>query len=246
MKYYFKLLSLPLSLLVFFISVSVVLRLFDLPLSDILAEYVGKWFGAYGLVALLISATIEGMLLFGGYFPGVFVIFVSVIVANSISEAITRIAVGTLGLFVAHIFNYLLGRYGWYRILAKFGLKSSIEEASNKLVKRGPIAIFSSYWMPSISALTDTAAGILQMPFKKFVIYSFLSMVFWNTLAGVMVYFVGNGALLLVGSGGTTELLIQFSVVAIWIIILLVIDFRKRRMSGGTDGDAANSKIGII
>ncbi len=228
MKYYLKLLSLPLSLLATFLSLFIAWRLFDLPSTEILTEHINTWFDSYGLIIIFISACIEGMLLFGGYFPGVFIIFVSVASANSLSDALIRICIGTLGLMCAHLANYILGKYGWHKLLIKFGLKASIKESKEKLLKHGSSAIFGSYWLPSMSALTDTAAGILNMPFRKFFITSFTAVLFWNFLVGIIVYSIGSDALTIVTSGGMTELMIQLSIVAIWCIILLILDFRKK------------------
>lgn len=228
MKYYLKLLSIPLSLLFVFVSLFLIWKIFDLPETEILLFYIDAWFNKYGLSILFISALIEGMLLFGGYFPGVFVIFVSVVLANSVPEAALRVFVGTTGLLIAHIANYFLGKYGWYKLLARYGLAEPIKESQEKITKYGPIAIFTSYWMPSIGALTDTAAGILQMSFRRFIIYSLVSLIFWDTLVGVVVYLLGKDALIAVSSGGATELFIQLAIVAVWILILLFFDFKKR------------------
>ncbi|RJQ29017.1 hypothetical protein C4565_02710 [Candidatus Parcubacteria bacterium] len=230
MKYYLKLLSLPLSLLALFLSLNIIWRVFDLPPAEVFAQQVEVWFRSYGLIVLFISAFIEGVLLFGGYFPGVFVIFISIVLSQSIPDAILRVAVASVGLFLAHVFNYALGKYGWHRLLSRFGLKHSIAQAQENLVAHGALAIFSSYWLPSIGTLTDTAAGILQMPFKKFFVASLLSVIFWDSLVGTIVYIIGPKSLAIASSGGITELIIQFSIVAIWIAVLLLLDWKKRRI----------------
>jgi len=229
MKYYLRLLSLPLSFLGLFISLFIVWKIFDLPSAEILIEKIGVFFDSYGLIVFFISALIEGMLLFGGYFPGVFVIFVSVLSASSPEEALMRITIGTLGLITAHIINYFLGRYGWYKLLVKFGLKSQIENAKEKIIKNGQLAIFGSYWLPSIASLTDTASGILHMPFKKFITASITASIIWNLTVGFIVYTSGTKILVLATSGGTTELLIQLSIVIIWSVVLLISDFYKKK-----------------
>lgn len=229
MRYYLKLLSLPISLFFIFLSLNIIWRIFHLPPAEVLAQQVEVWFRTYGLIVLFISAFIEGMLLFGGYFPGVFVIFISIVLAHSIPDAALRVAIGTLGLFLAHLSNYALGKYGWYTLLSRFGLSSSITQAQENLLDHGALAIFTSYWLPSIGTLTDTAAGILQMPFKKFFIAALGSVLFWDTVVGIIVYAMGPSSLSIVSSGGVTELIIQFSIVAIWIIILLLLDSKKKR-----------------
>jgi membrane protein DedA with SNARE-associated domain len=229
MKHYLKLFSIPLSVLVTFISMYIIWNVFNLPPAEVLTVQLNDWFHLYGPIVILGSAFIEGILLIGGYFPGVFIIFVSVVTATSLSEALTRIVFGTIGLILAHIVNYVLGRYGWYKLLVKFGLGKSIEEMQNKLLKKGTLAIFASYWLPKLSALTDTAAGILHMPFKKFVISSILASIFWNFLVGIVVFFIGHKAVVVVTSGGTTELIIQVLIVFVWMTILLIFDYYKRK-----------------
>ncbi|MDQ5893019.1 MAG: hypothetical protein QG640_29 [Patescibacteria group bacterium] len=223
--HYLRLLSLPLLFLLLSSSLNIVWKIFDLPETEVLTSIVKVWFDAYGLPILFLSSILEGMLLIGSYFPGVFVIFVSVVLSDTIPQMAAAILVATIGLMIAHVGNYVLGKYGWYRLLVKFGMKRSIEAAQEKLVKKGPIAIMSSYWLPSMGALTDTAAGIIQMPFKKFIVYSIGSAIFWDTFVAVIVYNVGNGALK-IASGGSS---ITFLVVGIWIAIVLIFDWFERR-----------------
>jgi len=215
--------------LVTFISMFLIWKIFSLPNAEVITTYLNRLFNTYGLVIILVSALVEGLLLFGGYFPGVFIIFVSVVTASTFTEALLRIAIGTIGLVLGHIANYALGRYGWYKLLVKFGLKNSIDEMQKKLVKKESFAIFASYWLPKVGALTDTAAGILRMPFRKFLSASIMASIFWNFLVGIIVYFIGERALVMVTSGGITELIIQLAVIAVWMAILFILDFYKRK-----------------
>ena len=224
MKYYLKLLAIPLLFLGLFLSLFIIWDIADLPPTDELTGIVKIWFDDYGLPIIFLSSIVEGMLLVGNYFPGVFVIFLGVILADSISQAIVVVAVVTVGLFIAHMFNYILGRYGWYKLLVRFGLKSTVEQARNRLEKRGPIAILSSYWLPSVGALTDTAAGIIHMRFKKFLLYSIISVTFWDALAGTLVYSFKDIALT-IGSPGSTGIVIVFAIIAVWIIMAFKIYF---------------------
>jgi membrane protein DedA with SNARE-associated domain len=227
-KYYLKLLYLPLSLFVISISLVLIWNLFNLPPLDVLLTKVKYWFDLYGLPLLFVSAILEGMLLVCGYFPGLFVIFVSVILADSPFEAITAVIVGTLGLIVAHSINYILGKYGWYQLLVKFGLKTSIEESRDNLISKGHWTIWSSYWLPSMSALTDTAAGIIHMPFRKFIFHSTFASFAWNSFVGIIVYLIGEPALYVVGVGGNSDLVVPITAVVIWSAALLVIDYWKK------------------
>jgi len=228
MKYYLKLLAAPLLFFVLFTSLVVTWKVADLPSSEELTGIVKALFDTYGLPILFLSSIVEGVLLVGGYFPGIFVIFLGVILTDSISQAMVVVAVVTAGLFLAHLFNYVLGRYGWYRLLIRFGMKDAVEEARKRLIKRGPLAILLSYWLPSLGALTDTAAGIMRMPFKKFFLYSFISVTLWDVLSGTLVYSFKSTALSIVAPGSARSG-IFFVIIGIWVIVILVMDFLERK-----------------
>lgn len=225
---YLELLSIPLLLLVVYISIRIAWNVFSLPPAPELTEIVGGWLVRYGLPVLFLAAMAEGMLLVGGYFPGVFVITVAVVVARSWQEAVLAIAIGSAGLMAAHIVNYQLGRHGWYRILAKFGLSGSINEARQRLERRGPAAVFATYWLPSLSSLTDTAAGIMGISFRKFLVYALAATIFWNAIAGSIMYYLGSQAIELAGPGGTQPWIV-LSIIGLWMLGLLILDWRRGR-----------------
>ena len=200
-----------------------------MPPTNELEEIARQWFARYGLPALLISAVVEGMLLVGGYFPGIFVIFLSVILTKSPFEAAIVVSVATVGLFIAHLINYALGKYGWYRLLVRFGLKGAIENEREKVTKRGVLAIFLSYWLPSAAALTDTAAGIMRMAFKTFFFAALFSTIIWDAIAGILVYLFKDYALAVAGSPGSSGGAVFYVIIGVWIIILLAIDFHQKR-----------------
>ncbi len=228
LRHYLKLLSLPLTLFAVYFLLALFWDFFNFPEAAQLMEMIRSWFAHYGLPVLFISSIVESMLMFGSYFPGVFVIFISAIFARSIEELTLVVSVATLGLLIGHLVSYLLGRYGWYKLLIKFGLRKSIEVAQEKLISRGPLAIFLSYWLPSLGALMDTAAGVIQMKFRTFLTYSVISSVFWNSLVAGVIYVVGEKAII-VAAPGSQGNFIPYTAIGIWIVILLIWDWRKNR-----------------
>lgn len=227
MRHYLKLLALPLLFLVVTSTLTLAWKIFDLPETEALTRVVGEWFDKYGLPALFFSSILEGLLLVGGYFPGVFVIFLGVLVADSPYEAVQAVGVSTLGLLVAHVTNYFLGKYGWYKLLVKFGMAGAIETKKSQLEKRGPLAIPLSYGFPSIGALTNTAAGIIGMQFRKFLLYSVLSSIFWYSTVGLLVYHIGDSALEIASGGGNARWVV-FLIIGIWMVSLVYLDRIKK------------------
>ncbi|MBI2065810.1 MAG: VTT domain-containing protein [Candidatus Zambryskibacteria bacterium] len=204
---------LPLALLGVFMLIYLAWRFFGLPPEEELIEIARFYFDKYGLAILLISALIEGTVLIGWYYPGSLVIFLGVILAGKdIPKVIAAVGAITAGLFFAYILNFLLGKYGWYRLLLKFGLRDALEDAKERVIKHGLTAIFMSYWQPNLAALVATSAGILDFSFKKFLIYSLVAAALWNTFWGTLVYFIGKDVLSLVG--------LRFVLLAIFLWII--------------------------
>ena len=216
-KNIWKTIGLPLIFLGVFSSLYLVWKILDLPPEAELIEIARAYFEKYGLVTVLVSAIIEGLLLIGWYYPGSLVILLGVIFAGkNIPHVIEVVSVVTLGLFIAYIINFFLGKYGWYRLLLAFGLKEPLENAQHRLIKYGLSGIFISYWQPNLAALASTAAGILHFSFRKFLLYSLVSVVTWNIFWGTLVYFLGEASLSFVG------LKFAFIAIGIWIAFRLI------------------------
>jgi len=215
-KEIFKLLSVPIVFIVVYATVHLLWKIFDFPSYEELLVLVKEWFVIYGLGIVFTSALIEGFLLLGQYFPGGLIIFLGVISAgNDGLKAAQVIGVVSVAFFISYSLNYCAGKYGWYRLFSKFGLQGFIDKAKQKLQTRELSVIFLSYWEPNLASITATAAGILNMPFKKFSLYSGVAIVMWNALWGILVYKLGERALLMTG---VSYALIIF---VIWVSVLL-------------------------
>ena len=213
----FKLLSIPLFLLGIYLFLALIWKIFHLPTDQALYEILKGYFGAYGLWLVFFGAIIEGFLLLGQYFPGGLIIFLGVITAgNDLKRVVFVVSIVCFSFLIAYSLNYLVGKYGWYKLLVKFGLKDSLEEAKRKLIKHEFNAIFLSYWEPNLASITATAAGILFIPFKRFFFFSVISVIFWNTFWGTLVHSLGQDAIKIMG---IKYVLVIFS---FWILILLL------------------------
>ena len=219
-----KILGLPLTFLAIFLLFWAAWEIFNLPSENELIEITRRYFDLYGYLIVFVSAIIEGMLLAGLYYPGSLVIFLGVIFAGkNIPEVTWVVGLVTAGLLLAYSLNYMLGKYGWYKLLLRFGLRRPIEKVQTHLARYGLSIIFLSYWQPNLAALTSTAAGILQFPFRKFMLYSTVAAIAWNVFWGGVVYFLGEAALSAIG--------IRFVlvIVIIWIAYRLI--FRRNYAS---------------
>lgn len=213
-----KILAFPLMILGIYLSMRIIWKIFELPTDTELLPIVKTWFSTYGLWIVFAGAIVEGFLLLGQYFPGGVIIFLGVISAGkNVGQAVAVVFVVCAAFFISYTLNYLLGKYGWYKLLAKFGLSTAIEKSKEKLTNKGLNAIFFSYWDPNLASIAATAAGILQIPLVKFSLFSAAGIVLWNIFWGALVYNLGESALKMFV--GLKYVLIVF---AVWIGVLII------------------------
>jgi len=215
-----KLLSIPLTLLIIYLILFLIWRILSLPPPTEMISIVQAFFDKYGLIVVFFSALIEGILLLGQYFPGGFIIFLGVISAGkNVLRAVEVVSIVSLSFFIAYFLNYLMGKYGWHNLFLRFGFKDSIEKAKKKIKNHAFSAIFLGFWEPDIATITATASGVLELNIKKFLLYSAISIIFWNILWGTLVFSLGEKALKFTG--------IQYVLpaVVIWICLILIRHF---------------------
>src|SRR3989344_9702911 len=131
-----QLLIVPFILLVVYFIVILVWVTFDLPSAEKLTETFSNYFNTYGLWIIFISALIEGFFILGQYFPGSTIIFIGVISAGKdVVKTIEVVTVVSIAFMIAYYGDYLIGRYGWYNLFLKFGIKRALEQAQKKISK---------------------------------------------------------------------------------------------------------------
>ncbi len=213
----------PLILLGLFLSFLLIYRLFGLPLDDEWITIAERFFLKNLYLTVFLGAVVEGLLLINWYLPGsIIIVFGIVFARNNGESALLVLILVMIAFFITCLINYALGKYGWYRLLLRFGLEHPLERAKQKTSKTGLRIILTTYFHPNFGALIATSAGILHYSFRKFVLYSLAAIVGWNTLWGTITYFLGPTALKFV----TFRTL--FAVLVIWLIYLAVIFYKKR------------------
>jgi membrane-associated protein len=197
---YLKLIGVPIGLVVAFLLYTWLRKVLNLPDTDQIIANVSGYYAQHGYWTVLVGALAEGLLLVNWYLPGSIVVVLGVALAsqNSLNVYLV-VSLIILGFFLTSLVNYALGRYGWYRVLLKLGLKEPLDRIKGKVEKAGLPIIFSTYFHPNLGALTATSAGILKLDFKKFFVYSLLATVMWNSIWGIVVYFTGDAILNILG-----------------------------------------------
>jgi membrane-associated protein len=157
-----------------------------------LIAHLKNLYDTYGYALILAGAFLEGMFIVGLYLPGSLVVLLGAALAKTgvVSFPIV-IILAVIGFNLGYCFNYLMGRYGWYRVVERFGFKKQIDHAKAKLEKYEVMALLFGYALPSAASFLTTAAGMLHFPFKRFLIASLLIQTGWSLLWGTLAYTLG-------------------------------------------------------
>jgi membrane protein DedA with SNARE-associated domain len=219
-----KKLILPLIVFGIFLSLYAIWILLDLPPEQEIMRMARGYFDRYGLITVLISATLEGLLVIGWYFPGTLVLAVGLILASHDATRFVQTgALAALGVLTAYIINFTLGKHGWYRLLLALGLREPLARAQEKLARFGLSVVFTTYWQINLASAISTAAGVLQFPFRLFLLASAVAVALWMSFWCSIFYIVGPAAMTLVG--------LRFVLIAIgtWIVLRALFEWRARR-----------------
>ena len=220
----FRLLVVPLTIICSYLLLALFEHILNFSSRDMFLGFLMRQFDRHGYWLVFVAALIEGFFIIGNWFPGGVVIFLGVISAgNDIKRVIIVVSLVCLAFFISYYLNYLVGKYGWYKLFVSLKLKESLDRAQKRLQKQAFNAIILSYWEPNIASVTATAAGILFLPLKKFLPYSAFAIVMWNTAWGVLVHTLGERALKLTGKKYIIGALL------IWIAVILIKEIVKSK-----------------
>ena len=159
-----------------------------LPTVEALLSFIEYGFEQYGLIFLFIALILEGLIVFGFYFPGSVVAFSAVIfLGDTYTDVFLIILVGSLALIFVNVINYILGRYGYYKILERVGKKGVLERMKKRYDKNHKAVTFFSSFSPNFLAIVSIYAGIVKTPFRYYLGLMSASVVFWVSLVSATI-----------------------------------------------------------
>lgn len=183
----------PLGLLIMVILGDILWNAVGFPDVKEVIEIIKQLFINYGYPLVFFSAFIESALLVGLYVPGsVALILAATLAGQGVLNIWLVILYITLGCMSAVVTNYALGKYGWYHVLARFGLKGTIDKVKARAEAVGFKLIHFTYFNPNLASFTATSFGILRVSFPRFFFHSLIAFIYWNCMWGFGFYFFGN------------------------------------------------------
>lgn len=217
MRELFQFIAIPLFFLFLFLIFAISYELLGLPSSEKLISIAKNFYTTHGYWVVFVAAILEGLLAVNWYLPGSAVIVLGVTLSHETPiNPVIIVGLVMLGFFVTSNINYFLGRFAWYKIFMFLGLAKPLDKMKSRVEKHGLSIIFSTYFHPNVGALVATSAGILQLPFFNFVIYSSIAIIIWNTFWGIVVYLFGSFILRIAG------MYVIIILISIWLLISVV------------------------
>jgi membrane protein DedA with SNARE-associated domain len=149
----------------------------------------------YALVALVIGLESLGIPL-----PGE-IILVSAALLSSQHEGINPVILGvcaTLGAIIGDSIGYAIGRKGGRPLLAWLGAKfprhfgeAHVATAERSFQKWGMWAVFFGRFIALLRIFAGPLAGVLRMPYWKFLVANVLGGIIWAGGTTAVIYYVG-------------------------------------------------------
>ncbi len=162
------------------------------PKSEDVIKFLHQVYARYGYLIVFLGAFIESIFLINIYLPGSSAVLLAAILARQgVLSLPLIILIGTLGVVLAYSVDFVLGKYGWYKIFIKFGLKKSLENTKRRMHKKRKWIVFVSCVHPNYGALSAVAAGLLNYEFQEFLLWFSIFQLFWSSFWGILTYLFG-------------------------------------------------------
>jgi membrane protein DedA with SNARE-associated domain len=176
----------------------------------------------YGYLAVFVGILLENL---GVPLPGETITIVGGFLAGSGELNYWFVlATAAMGAFIGGIGGYFVGNYGgWKTILAVAKIfriqELQLEEIKTKFSENAVRAVFFGRFIPLIRIFSSPMAGIVEMPFGKFIAVNLAGAVTWASVMTTLAFFVGR----IVSLEQLLEWVSKFAILALFIAIGFIV-----------------------
>jgi len=156
-------------------------------LSDFFARY-GYWVIFFGVMLENAGLPIPGetILLFAGF-----------LAFHGKIRLLPAILIAIAGATIGDSLGFCLGRYGGTRLVNRFLLRipwiaKRYNDAHRLFLKYGQWAVFTARFIVGLRVFAGILAGILLMPYPRFLVFNFTGAVCWATTIGSVGFLFGS------------------------------------------------------
>lgn len=120
-------------------------------------------------------------------------------------------------------FGYWIGRIGGWKFLLKLANLfriplEEVEKARDKFIDNAAKAVFFGRFITLLRIFAGPIAGIVEMPYLKFLFYNFMGAAAWATIMVTLSYFVGK----IIPLTQLVSIIAQFGIVALLLVIVWI------------------------
>jgi len=150
----------------------------------------------YGYAAVFLLVGLESL---GVPLPGETALISAGIFAGSTHSLnlASLIAVAALGAIIGDNFGYLIGHWGGYRVLVRYGHYVRLDQRKVKVaryifLRHGAKVVFFGRFVSILRTYAAFLAGTTRMPYRRFLFFNAAGGIVWSTLWATLAYFLGT------------------------------------------------------
>lgn len=193
-----------------------------------LARHYGYWAVFAGIAIENTGIPIPGetITIVGGFLAGSGELKYSLVLLTAIAGAV-----------IGDNCGYWLGRLGGWNLLLKLSRffrlpEEEVFKAKTKFLENGAQAVFFGRFITLLRIFAGPIAGIVEMPYLKFLFYNFMGATIWGVIMVTLSYFVGK----IIPLEQLISIIAQFGVIALllvvtWILLPLAMKFFQKNLS---------------
>jgi membrane protein DedA with SNARE-associated domain len=188
-------------------------------------QILSGFFGRYGYAVVFFGVMLENL---GVPIPGETVLlFAGFLAFQGKMHLALAIVVAITGATAGACAGYALGWYGGPPIVDRLlkrlpRIRKRYDDSQKVMVKHGRWAVFIARFITGLRVFAGLLAGVLRMPFRVFLLFSFAGAVCWSIAIGYVGFIFGSNWSRLVAFVGRVDrivLLILLGVAVGWMLL---------------------------
>lgn len=161
-------------------------------LSEWALEKVERLFANYGYWVVFIGVLIENSMFLGLFVPGAIILILAGLSAENGSINIWYVlGLALIATIIGDTISYWIGRFGWSKVLDRFGMSESLERVRGPMESNQTWIILGYHLAGYSRAIGPAAAGIFRIPFRRWAPLDYLGGAIWVFLYTGIGYALG-------------------------------------------------------
>jgi membrane protein DedA with SNARE-associated domain len=185
----------------------------------------------YGYAAVFVAILLEG---FGIPAPGQ-----TLLMAASIDAAGSRLSMVWILVFalsaavLGNTIGYAIGLWGGHSLLKRLRVhQNHLERIERRFARDGAVVLLFARFFDGLRQLNGIVAGLLEMPWREFVVWNTLGAMLWTGVWGLGIYFLGRRMAFLHHLFRNVQpVILALAVAAAVALVVYLIWQRRRRRS---------------